>query len=64
MHLGVEKHPIDNFKCSQYNAELLNLYYNNQGNMAELQTTFSFWCTTPNLFISTLWSSLYSLFAF
>ena len=32
--------------------------------MAQLQTTFSFWRTTPNLFISTLWSSLHSLFTF
>ena len=32
--------------------------------MAQLQTTFSFWRTTPNLFISTLWPSLYGLLTF
>ena len=32
--------------------------------LAQVQTNFSFWRTTPNLLISTLWSSLYSLSAF
>ena len=34
------------------------------GHMAQLQTTFSFWRTTPNLFISTLWCSLYSYYVY
>ena len=50
-----------NFRCS-YNAELLKPYYSNQCSIAQLQTTFSFCRTTPNLFISTLWFSLYSFY--
>ena len=69
MHLGPlgdniqRQYCFHNFKCS-YNAEVLNPYYSNQCNMAQLQTTFSFWLTTSNLFISTLWSSLYNLCTF
>ena len=47
--------------CS-YNAELLNPYYSNQCNMAQIQTNF--WCTTPNLFISTLYGLSYAVFTF
>ena len=41
---------------------MLNSYYCNHCNLAQIQTTFSFWRTTPNLFFSILCCNLYSLF--
>ena len=70
MYFGFEKH-IKRYKRSHnyecwYDAKMLRLYIYTlvSATLAQVQTTFSFWRATPNLFISTLLSSLYSLFTF